>query len=270
MAPLTIGSLNTGRGLGATPTEVSATERWMQTVAQGKVQDLPWVMCLQDVRISHVALLAAAYPHFHFAPMTNHKIWGKRELVGVAIMSQLPLQDIAIAWTHGDGMTRDLEGVDDKNQRIEPPEEADRLVLATENRVAVAATVDVGGPIRILTHHGFWTRAGEPTAEQAGSTLQLLSFAEDQYVEWGNVVMIGDWNFDREGKMLRSFEEEGWEDCLAPSIETTVSPDHPGYKFKVKPDRIFRYYGSTAFIDGVQVTDEGKSDHLMLRATLVM
>lgn len=283
---LTVWSLNGGRFVGKSPDEDGEIAKWVnsgpmdgETIYNGP-QTLRWlkslsepgaevpdVLCLQDFRVSLLRHLRPL-PHFCFAPMTNHRIWGKRELTGIVIASRTPLDRVNVCYTWGDGTIRDLEGVGDDNHRIKPDDVADALVLKTEARVAVAATV---GGFRIATHHGFWVRGGTPTDEQMASTEKLCSFLGKETYVHGGLAYIADCNLDKDGKVLAKYLEYGAKDCLPPDIKTTLPDTHPAAKFGAKPDRVmvFPYYSRFPYeVGNVAVSDEPGSDHLLLKATV--
>ena len=159
MPTLQIGTLNCNRLLGKSPDEPPKTVKWLEALL---ALDPPLeVLCLQDLPVSAMPTIMRALPHAHFAPMTNHLIWGRREHVGIAIASLWPLDEIEVRYTWGDGVIRDLKGVDDRNERISPGEIADALVLETECRVAIAANVirrgHTSGPLQLKCGDTFVT-----------------------------------------------------------------------------------------------------------------
>lgn len=283
---LTAWSLNGGRFVGKSPEEDGEiakyinsgpvdgpiiyngpqTLRWLNSLSEPGAE-LPDVLCLQDFRVSLLRYLRPL-PHFFFAPMTNHRIWGKRELTGIAIASRLPLNQITTCYTWGDGIVRDLEGVDDYNHRIKPDDVADELVLKTESRVAIAATV---GGFRIATHHGFWVRGGVATDEQMESTSNLCSFLSKETFSNQGLVYVADCNLDKDGKVLAKYLEHGAQDCLPQDIKTTLPDTHPAAKFGAKPDRImvFPFGSGYAYkVSNVTTSNEPGSDHLLLKAII--
>ncbi|MBU6500555.1 MAG: hypothetical protein KGJ89_03825 [Patescibacteria group bacterium] len=273
MTELTVWSLNGGRFVGATPNEEPQTLKWLKKLSEPGAK-LPDVLCLQDFRVSLLKYLRPL-PNFHFAPMTNHKIWGKRELVGICITSKYPMNDIAIRHTWGDGIVRDLDGVDDNNQRIQPGDVADALVLKTENRVAVACTIskpDDPRLWRVATHHGFWVRGGNSNHNQLQSTSTLCNFLAEQGKRYGGIIYTADCNPDKEGRVLRRYSESCGRDCFPPHIKTTVAEHHQAAKFGIKPDHIMVWPNSsgrfTYDVTNVYVDPSPGSDHLMLCSTV--
>lgn len=271
--PMTVWSLNGGRFVGKTPDEEPQTVKWLKHLSEpGAI--VPDVLCLQDFRVSSLQYLRPL-PHFHFAPMTNHSVWDRRELVGICIASKYPIDAIAIHHTWGDGMIRDLVGVGPDNQRAEPHEIADKTILETENRVALACTVmNPGEPrMRIATHHGFWVRGGMPSPGQIQSTASLCEFLSDQACEHGGLVYAADCNPDRQGNVIRMYYLSGGRDYLPDSIKTTVTENHPAAKFGAKPDHIMIWpdsLGNCPYdVTDVHMDDSPGSDHLMLCCTLV-
>lgn len=270
---LDIWSLNGGRFVGKTLKEEGPTLKWLKGLSDpGAV--VPDVLCLQDFRVSLLQHLRPL-PHFHFAPMTNHLIWGKRELTGIAIASRYPLDDIRPYYTYGNGIINDLDGVGNDNHRWggDRAEEADRRVLETEWRVAIAASVcSPVGQYRIATHHGFWVRGGIPTQEQLESTDSLCNFLRSDANAHGGLVYIADCNLDRDGEVLKRYLAAGVLDCLPPEIKTTVAAHHPAARFGAKPDRVMVFRQADGRypykVHDVYTDSSPGSDHDMLCATV--
>ena len=269
---LTIWSLNGGRFVGKTPEEDGSALAWLKGLSKpGAV--IPDVLCLQDFRVSLLRYLQHL-PHFHFAPMTNHSIWGKRELTGIAIASKYPLDDVRVHYTYGNGIIKDLDGIGNDNHRWggDRAEEADRRVLDTEWRVAIAANVwrNPEDAYRIATHHGFWVRGGVPIPEQLRSTDSLCTFLRKDAIDFGGLVYIADCNLDKDGEVLKRYMASGARDCLPPRIKTTVAAHHPAAKFGVKPDRVMVFGGwKTLYrVSNVYMDPSPGSDHDMLCATI--
>src|SRR6185436_112486 len=112
---LKVWSLNGGRYVGRTSQEEPQTVKWLKSLSAPGA-DVPDVLCLQDFRVSMIPILVQSpLRHFHFAAMTNHLIWGEREVTGIAIASRYPLHNVEPCYTWGDGVIRDLEGVGNDN-----------------------------------------------------------------------------------------------------------------------------------------------------------
>ena len=269
MVPMTIWTLN-GEGFGAIGQGEDAQPlRWLKGLARPEAV-LPDVLCLQDFRGSLVKYLTRL-PHYHFAPMTKHKIGGEPELLGICIASRWPITQVDIHTTWGDGLVRELEGVDENNKRIEPGDVADRLVLNTQNRVAIACTVQRPGEaesLRIATHHGLWARDGVPTEEQRQSTRSLCGFLAEQARMHGGLVYAADFNPDKDGEVLRAYAESGARDWLPPDIATTLAARHPNAGLNIRSDCMMTWPNelgeSTYDIGEVHTDDAPGSDHLML------
>ncbi len=267
-----IATLNLGRCLGKDPYDVSPTLAWVKGVGSGAISPPAHVLCLQDVPASVLGYLWQFQSIF--VPMTDHLIFGRREPVGIAIVSTFPLVDRALRFTHGDGILRDLQGVGNDNQRIEPSELADQLVLETESRVVLAATVMLhdGRTIRVATHHGFWTRGGVHTDLQRRSTGILGRFLHTQGMQHGGVVFAADTNTDRGGEVIASLQEWDGRDFLPAEIQTTLAPHHPAAKFGAKPDRIMVFSGAKGYpfsVENFRLDFSPGSDHGMLIGDIV-
>ena len=266
--PITVWSINMRRCVEEAGPEVEAgTFKWLKTLAIPGTP-IPDVLCLQDFRIE-LAPYLSRLPHITFAAMTDHLIWGERQLVGIAIASRHPLIHRMQEFTWGDGVIRRIEGVDDKNHRFDPKvmPDVDERVNKTEARRIIAATVVVDGVYyRIATTHGFWTRGGEPTAEQAYSTGRLIGHLRSDSMKYGGSVLDADLNLDKKGVTLDQLTEGGGRDCLPPEIKTTLAPTHPAAKFGAKPDRVmlwpdragnYAYYVLEAHMDYSPGSDHG-------------
>lgn len=262
---LTVWSLNGGRFVAETQQEEANTIRWLRSLSDLNIE-LPDVLCLQDFRLSLFCYLAP-FPHFEFMPMTNHLIFGKRELVGIVIASRYPLTLVNREFTWGDGHIRDLMGIDNNNTRIKPYQVTDRLILQTEARCFLAATVQKEGlQWRIATTHGFWTRGGTLTSEQRESTQRLCECALKDAHKHGGTILLGDLNLDTEGEILRVFAMHGAKDHPPSEITTTLAPSHPAAKFGAKPDRVmvwpndlgqYPYHPARVVIDFSSGSDHG-------------
>ena len=266
---LTVWLLNGARFVAKTPNEEAHALKWLKGLSAPDTE-VPDVLCLVDFP-DPLQKYLGRFPHRHFEPMTNHKIWGERKHVGICIASRYPLDTIQMCWTWGDGIVRDLEGVGDDNQRIKPDAVADELVLKTENRVAIAASVMTpsDGPWRVITHHGFWTRGGETTGQQIQSTLRLCHFLGRQADDHNGAIYAADCNFDANGMVWGLYKSKTQaHDCLPDEITTTLAPDHPAAKIGVRPDElmIIPNAGYVETYRAVMVTanNEPRSDHLLI------
>lgn len=270
---LTLWSVNGGRFVAKTPDEEPQTLKWLQSLEDPDTP-IPDVLLISDFRVSLLKHLSRL-PHFHFMPMTIHRIWGKPELVGVVLASQHPIDDVRVYYTWGAGTKIEhLQGVGDDNQRIKPDYVADALVLQTEKRGLIAATIKRDAErTRVVTGHGFWTRGGVPTPEQMQSTHATGTFLADESLRHNGLIFMADCNLDREGKVLALLKLYGAQDWLSSEVKTTLADHHPGAKFGAKPDRIFTFPGSdgddTAYeVDNVRLDASPGSDHLMLCADI--
>ncbi len=270
----TIWSLNGARFAGTSPGEVSPTLRWLQGLALPGAE-LPDVLCLQDFRASLIEHLRPL-PYFSYAPMTNHMYWGKREALGICIASRWPLTHVDLHRTWGSPLVRDLEGVDEQNRRISPASLSDELVAQTENRVGLACTVIKPGekePLRVATHHGFWTRDGIPSRDQLESAESMADFLGEQGRLHGGIVYLADYNPDKEGLVHEIYRKSGAHDCLPQEIRTTLAPNHPAARFNVRSDCVLTFpdaAGNYPYrVENIQLDPRPGSDHYMLRCTIL-
>ncbi len=271
---LTAWSLNGNRFLGKSPGEESPALTWLKSLSEpGAI--VPDVLCLQDFRVSLLQHLRPL-PHFYFAPTTNHLVWGKRELKGNLIASRYPIDDISVRYTWGNGIVKDLDGVGDDNERIKPDDKADRLVLSTEDCVAMAVSVCVpkrhgGGRWRFATHRGLWVRGGVTTPEQMQNTEQVCRFLVDDAYALGGLVYLADCSLDRNGEVFGRYNVHGADDCLPPDIKTTLADNHPAARLGAKPTRVMLFpghQGNGYEISGVHTDGSPGANHKMLCCTV--
>lgn len=269
MDPLRVWSLNGERFIGSTPEEVPATVTWLKGLSKPDAV-VPDILCLQDFRASMVALLTPL-PYFCFVPMTRQKFWGQPESLGICIASKWPIDDVTIHHTWGDGLVRDLQGVGDDNERTKPLDVSDALILKTQNRLAIACSVHRPGDaksLRIATHHGFWVREGIPTPQQMESTVSVCEFLVEQGRQYGGLVYAADYNPDKEGQVLRTYQRYGGIDCLPPQIKTTLSDHHPAAHFGIRSDCIMIWPDGNGqyrhAVEDVSMDAQPGSDHNML------
>jgi hypothetical protein len=267
---LTIWSLNGARFSGSSRDDIPSTLKWLQGLSTPGAAP-PDILCLQDFRVSLLRYLSPL-PYFHFVPLTNAFYFGERELLGICIASRWPIDQIDVVNSWGDGTVRDLEGVDQTNERSGPLDLSDRLVLQTQNRVALACTVlapAVPGGLRVATHHGFWTRDGAVTDNQLASTRIVSSFLTEQAKTHGGLIYMADYNPDKFGKVHRLYCESGGLDCLPNTIQTTLAEDHPAAKLGIKSDCVMTWPsvdGLRPRVGSVALDSTPGSDHMLLRA----
>lgn len=224
---LTIMTLNAGRCL------LPQTHEFLQDL--NLMAYPPGVIFLQDFPFRDLALLER-WPHVTFAPMTKHLINGKRAVVGIAIASRYFMTDIVHCTTHGDGKLKDLQGVNDKNERIAPTVENDQLISSTEDRVAICATIIVenngmaNSKFNVATTHGAWVRGGVVNDMQRASTKKLRDFLVREGERRDGLLVSGDMNFGRGSEMYKLFVRDGLCGGFTPriplTIDNTLDPDH--------------------------------------------
>lgn len=259
---LTIMSLNVGRLL------QNRTTQYLEALNGDR--DVPDVVCIQDLPYDGLPLLER-WPHVTFAPMTNHYINGERAVVGIAIASRYFMTHIAHHTTWGDGTLKDLQGINEHNQR-HLGAESDRLVEATEDRVLVGATViKEGKRFHIATTHGMWVRDGVVNDVQRKSTRELCKRLGQMGHARNGLVLAADMNMARGGEIY-TMVTEVMHDCMPGDLETTLDPDHPFSKKggTVVTDYVMMY--PTSRRDPYRVSNvrlvSGVSDHMALFATI--
>lgn len=263
---LKIMTLNVGRFL------QPRTRAFLENLAKAK--DVPDVLCIQDVPERDLSLFKH-WPEKTFAPMTNHLINGERAVVGIAMFSRFPMTNVVSCTTWGDGVLKDLQGVNDKNERYLGAE-SDRLVEKTEDRVAICATVVRDDEtFNIATTHGAWVRGGVPSDYQRQSTRKLIGFLKEEGQKRDGLLLVGDLNFGRGSEMYKLFTKDplcgGFTDRMPPEIESTLDPDHPASKSgrKVVIDWFFdnNRHDRMYVVSDVRLIS-GVSDHCALVATI--
>lgn len=269
MHPLILWSLNGERFAGETPTKEPQTVAWLKGLSKVGTT-IPDILCLQDFRASMLQYLTPL-PYFSFVPMTRYMSWGLQELLGICIASRWPLNQIEIHHSWGDGIIRDLRGVGPDQKRIKPDDLADRLVLQTQNRVAIACSVQRASdsqPVRVATHHGLWVRDGVPTSEQMQSTASICGFLAKQGRQYGGLIYAADYNPDRNGYVMDMYIKSGGRDALPKEIATTLAPHHPAAQLGIRSDCIMTWPGSQGTypysIENVRLDLSPGSDHAMV------
>lgn len=263
MPQLTVLSLNAGRMI------QGRTRAFLQDLATDESR--PDVLCLQDFPYHDLSLLER-WSHIAFAPMTNHLINGMRAVVGIVIASRYFMTNIAHCTVWGNGVLKDLQGINDRNQRYLGAK-SDRLVEETEDRVATCAMVVKDGiEYDIATTHGMWVRDGitnDVQRQYAGDTVDFLA---NEATVRGGLVLAADMNFGRGGEIYSMFTN-AFRDCMPPEIDNTLDPKHPIVKkgIRVVSDYIMTH--DNGIFPGVyDVTNvrlhSGASDHCALLATI--
>lgn len=234
---------------------------------------LPDVLCIQDIPAKDLSSLLEKFPHIAFAPMTNHFVNGERMIVGIAMLSRYLMQHIQHTTYWGDGIVKNLAGINDKNER-HLGEESDRLVEATEDRILItAAVVKDGVEYNLATTHGMWTRGGVTNDVQRTCMRKLRNQLEIEAGNQDGLVFVGDFNAGR-GTEMYQYLIEGFRDEVPESVETTLDPDHKAVKkfgIKVVTDFVmqapnwddsYRYE-----VDDFRMTS-GASDHQVISARI--
>ncbi|MFA6502900.1 MAG: hypothetical protein WCT45_01410 [Candidatus Paceibacterota bacterium] len=259
-------TLNAGRLL------QQRTRDFLELLAAGKMPR-PDVLCLQDIAFRDLALLEWA-PHVAFAPMTNHLINGERAAVGVAVVSPHFMTGVTYHTTWGDGVLKNLEGVNGQSERIAPTAENDRKIEATEDRVAICAAVRKDGVYYdVATTHGFWVRGGIANDQQYESTRALGNAVIAEACRRRGIVLAADMNMSRGGEIHQILVGRQFRDCMPPEIVSTLDPNHPAAKkgLRVVTDYVLTHdghTGSTVYRVASVLLLPGISDHCAVVATV--
>ncbi|MDO8573088.1 MAG: hypothetical protein Q7S11_05045 [bacterium] len=175
---------------------------------------------------------------------------------------------------------KDLQGVDNKNQRITPTTENDRLVESTEDRVVICANI-IKDDIEygMVTTHGQWVRGGVTNDVQRQSTRSLIHFVLAQAGRRNGIVLVGDMNFGRNSEIYKMFIDKKFRDCVPLEIDNTLDPEHPAVRKGIRVVRDYfmiceGYGGDFVSYDLHEVSEvilrPGVSDHCALSATISM
>lgn len=260
---LDIMSINVGRFL-----DRKCTVSYLNRL--GNDLPLPDVILVQDIPFRDISLFEK-WPHVSFAPMTNHIVNGERMVVGIAICSRYLITHITHRTYWGDGILKNLEGINKENQRY-LGEESDRLVEATEDRVLICAQLHKDGvDYELATTHGMWTRGGVTTDAQWTSMLELRAQLQREAVQRGGLVFVGDLNAGRGGVIYQMLTKE-LRDWVPSEVSTTLDPEHPVSK---KGINVVTDFVMTADTDcghykvGNFFFHTGASDHQVLSARVV-
>jgi hypothetical protein len=260
---LTVVTINVGRML------CSRTRRYLE-----KLMNLDTkcdVILVQDMPFRDLPIFGH-HPHLAFGVMTNQLINGERAPVGIAIASRYFITDIRHHTYWGDGILKDLQGVDSNNARF-LGEESDRMVAATEDRVVItAAVIKDSITYQLATTHGMWARDGEPNDVQRTSMRRLRDILLAEAINRGGLVIAGDLNFDRGGEIYNMFTAE-IRDCTPLNIASTLDREHAVTRKGIKV--VSDYFMSCPDISGTEIFDItdvrprfGVSDHAALWATV--
>jgi len=255
--PLKIMSLNVGRML------QPRTKTFLERLSG------PDVLLLQDFPFRSLPLLER-YPHVAFAPMTNHIIWGHRAIVGIALLSKYLLTSVAYYTTWGNGVLKDLEGINDRNER-HLGAESDKLVEATEDRVAICTCVRKDADeYNLVTTHGMWARNGVANDVQRKCTHELVNVLKLELMGRPDLVLAGDLNCARGGEIYNMLTAV-MQDEVPQNVVGTLDPDHPLSQKGIDTvvDYIMSARDGRATVSDVGLTS-GISDHQALTATITM
>lgn len=256
--PIKLVSLNVGRLLS------ERTEQNLRSLADKTF--VPDVVVLQDMPFRSLPLLER-WPHIAFGVMTNHLINGVRTPVGIAIASGYFITDVTHHTYWGNGVFKNLQGVNDKNER-HLGELSDRMVEESEDRLVVCATiVKLGVKYHIATTHGMWVRGGVPNDVQRSSMRRLLEILVSEAAVRGSLVLAGDMNFNRGGEIYQMFTEK-LHDCVPPEIKSTLDPDHPASKKGVQVVSDYLLTIGRGYVVSDVHLEFGVSDHAALTATV--
>ena len=147
------------------------------------------VLCLQELKLTDdkfplEALQAAGYAHC--------AVFGQKTYNGVAILSRLPLADVA----------RNIAGFEDEHSRV------------------IAATVDgPGGPVRIV--NGYFVNGQAPGSDKFAYKMRWLgglqAYVRDELARHPRLVLLGDFNIAPEDR--DSFDPVGLKDTIHHTVE---------------------------------------------------
>jgi len=173
----------------------------------------------------------------------------------------------------GDGVLKDIKGVNDENQREFPTAGNDETINSTEDRVVVCATVcKDGAEYNIATTHGMWVRDGVTNDVQRKCAHKLLCVFDVEAWNRKGLVLAGDMNFGRGSEIHQMFIDKGFCDCVPLEIDNTLDPDHPAVRKGIKVVTDYVMIRPFRDRDVYSVSDislhPGVSDHCALLATV--
>ncbi|MDB5238581.1 MAG: Endonuclease/exonuclease/phosphatase [Candidatus Kaiserbacteria bacterium] len=216
----------------------------------------PDVVCLQELREIDIPNIKAAFgaEHHAFAPVTRQTYEGEEHVVGIGILSCIPIVSSSIF--HYTDVTElpasDTTDPSTYNKKLSP-------VLFCDFRREDAA-------FKIGTAHFTWTPDGSTSDEQRRDIKVLLSILE----KLGEFVFTGDLNAPRiyNGKPGEIFSQlaERYKDNIPFQYISSLDPDlHRAGKLDLMVDGLFTTPGYVA--DGVEL-HTGVSDHCAITAVI--
>jgi hypothetical protein len=183
-------------------------------------------------------------------------------VTGIGIFSKFPMV-FTSAYAYVGEIQRPVKGLQGVNESGQHT--SLELIRQTESRVVVFCGIVKGdGYFRIGTTHGTWVKGGEADQHQLDSMSRLSRLIRQQ----GEIVIAGDFNFDKDGKVLEILKDNAV-NCMPVDIDNTLDPElHPlKGRIKVAPDAIF---SRGAPYDVVDIDIRfGVSDHGALSGTVV-
>lgn len=222
----------------------------------------PDVACFQEVREPDVSLLKETMDGsgYVFAPMCHHASEGNPAVVGICIVSRLPLRGHGVDYYRG---TPDSL----PNALLAPEQEKDDAIVAASMNCALSL-VDVEKSsvvYRIATTHFLWSRKGRFSTYQREAMQKLLSLLEAK----GEFVFAGDFNAPRGGEIFGMIAAK-YKDNIPAHYKTSldISLHRSG---KLHPEQL-----GNKMVDGLFSTPQcvvsnvelpsGVSDHLAIVA----
>ncbi|CAN5200242.1 hypothetical protein BH11PAT1_BH11PAT1_2160 [soil metagenome] len=209
-------------------------------------KEKPDVICLQEVFAVDLPLITEALQmQAIFSPMQSitkdfpeHRLMGKGEQ-GLAILSDLPLQDVAYDYYVG---TRD-----EIPETTGEPNAANRIFLST-------CIAKHNQKFQIGTTHFTWSLHGETTPLQKRDMEKLFTILKKK----GEIVFCGDFNAPRGREMWKTMATV-YTDNIPSDVTTSMDPDL--HKVKNLPYLVDGMFSTDSYkVSDVRVVS-GVSDH---------
>lgn len=197
-----------------------------------------------------------------YAPMSRHPAEEELQVIGTAIVSPHPLEDVRRHYYTGTPETIPTiafeDGMADINGRVQK-----KVVRGSLNCALLAATV---GGFRVSTTHLTVTMHGESTPEQLADAEALLTHARAEASEHGGLFMCGDFNAPR-GKPTFSKIAAAFIDGVPAHYTTSV--DGSLHRAGPIPFMVDGLFHTPNYKLEHATLHTGVSDHCALTATLM-
>ena len=180
-------------------------------------REKPDALCVQELCPHDIPAIEDMFGHkVLYAPMNLHGFPTaddeRLEPIGVGLVAQVPMTNTAVHYYAQQPMPlQPLEFVVEGNGNKV-------AAINSIGQVAVSASVD---GVRIMTTHLAVTEKGTSTPAQRALAQKLVSYAQWEDAQHGNLVLCGDFNAPR-GRETWAMLAKAFTDNLPPEVETTI------------------------------------------------